>query len=64
MGGAVGEDSIVLQFANIARTDSIDASWESHRLVGKSLSAADNKCMACFILSSNVTLGCVRYSCK
>ena len=40
------------------------ASWESNMLLGTYLSAANKKCMACVILSSAITLGCVRYSCK
>ena len=60
----VGEDSTVFQLAKVARTSSMVASWESHRLLGTSLSAEDKKCMACVILYSAVTLGCVRYSCK
>ena len=59
-----GKDSIVRQFANIVRTASIAANCESHMLVGTSLSAADKTCMAWVILSSTVTWGCVRYSCK
>ena len=64
LGWMVGEDSTVHQFAKIARTASMAASWESHRLLGTSLSAADKKCMACVILPSSVILGCVRYLCK
>ena len=39
-------------------------SWELHMLLGTYLRSADKKCMACVILSSDITLGCVRYSCK
>ena len=59
-----GKDSSVRQFANIVLAASIAANCESHMLVGTSLSAVDKKCMALFILSSTVTRGCVRYSCK
>ena len=59
-----GKDSTVRQFANIFWTASIAANCESHMLVGTSLSAADRKFMAWVILSSDVTWGCVRYSCK
>ena len=59
-----GKDSTVLQFAKIFRTASIAANCESHMLVGTSLSAAENKCMAWVILSYAVMWGCVRYSCK
>ena len=57
VGGTIREDSTFLQFANMARTASIATSWELHRLVGTSLSAADKKCMECVILSSKVTVG-------
>ena len=59
-----GKDSSVCQFAKIVRTASIATNCESHMLVGTSLSAADKKCMAWVILSSAVTWGCVKYSCK
>ena len=64
VGYTVGKDSTIRQFSKIARTSSIAASWESHRLLGTSLSASDKKYMACAILSSAVTLGCLRCSCK
>ena len=41
-----GKDSTVCQFAKIVRTASIAANFESHMLVGKSLSVAEKKCMA------------------
>ena len=41
----------------IARKSLMDFSWESHMLVGKSLSAADKKFMVRVILSSGITLG-------
>ena len=59
-----GKDSTVRQFAKIIRTSSIAATFESHMLVGTSLSDSDKTCMAWVILSSTVTWGCVRYSCK
>ena len=59
-----GKDSTVRQFAKIVRKASIAVNCESHMLVGTSLSASDNKCMSWVILSSAVTWGCVRYSCK
>ena len=59
-----GKDSTVHQFAKIIRTSSIAATFESHMLVGTSLSAADKNCMAWVILYSAVTWGCVRYACK
>ena len=59
-----GKDSTVHQFSKIVWTSSIAASCESNMLVGTSLSAADKKCMAWVILSSYVTLGCVRYACN
>ena len=59
-----GLDSIVCQFSNIFRTVSIAANCELQMLVGTSFNAADKKCMAWVILSSAVTCGCVRYSCK
>ena len=59
-----GKDSTVLQFSKIARTASITANCELHMLVGTSLSAADKKGMVWVILSSAVTWGCARYSCK
>ena len=59
-----GLDSIVRQFSNIVRTASIAANCKSHMLVGTSLSAAERKCMAWFILSSDVTCDCMGYSCK
>ena len=59
-----GKDSTVLQFAKIVRTASIAANFESHMLVGTSLSASDKKCMAWVILSSAFTWGCVRHLCK
>ena len=61
---SVGKDSTVLQFSNIAQTASIAANFESHMLVGTSLSAADKKWMTWVILSYAVTWACVRYSCK
>ena len=61
-GDTVG--SSVRQFENIVMTASIAANFESHMLVGTSLSAADKECMAWVILSSADTWGCVRYSCK
>ena len=64
VGYTGGEGSTVHQFENIARTASMEASWESHMLLGTSLSAADKKYMVCVIISSAVTLGCVRYSRK
>ena len=59
-----GKDSSVFQFSKIVRTASIAANYESHMLVGTSLSSADKKCMEWFILSSAITWGCVRYACK
>ena len=59
-----GLDSSVRQFSNIVLTASIAANFESYMLVGTSLSVADKKCMAWVILYSNVTWGCVIYSCK
>ena len=59
-----GLDSNVRQFANIVRTASIADNCKSQMLVGKYFSAAEKKCMAWVILSSNVTWGCVRYSCN
>ena len=64
LGDTGVKDSNVCQFANIVWTASMAASWESHMMLGTSLSAADKKCMACVIMSSAVMLGCVRYSCK
>ena len=57
VGGTVRYASTVLQFANISRTALMAASWELHRLAGTSLSVADNKCMSCVIMSSDVTVG-------
>ena len=37
----------------------MDDSWESHMLLGTSLSATDKKCIAWVILSYAVTWGCV-----
>ena len=59
-----GKDYTVRKFAKIVRTASIDDNYESHMLVGTSLSAADKKCMVWVILSSAVTWGCVKYLCK
>ena len=59
-----GKDYSVLQFENIVLTASIAANCELHTLVGTSLSAADKKCMEWVIMYSDVTWGCVRYSCK
>ena len=64
LGDAGDKYSTFRQFANIFRTYSIAASWESHMMLGTSFSAADKKCMAWFIVSSAVTWGCVRYACK
>ena len=61
-GDTVG--SSVCQFSNIVLTASIDANCELYRLVGTSLSAAYKKCMERVIVSSPVTWGCMRYSCK
>ena len=52
------------QLAAIEAVRTIAASWESHMLLGESLSAADKKCMAWVILSYAVTWSCVRYACK
>ena len=57
VGGTVRDASTDIQFENIAWTALMAASWELHRLVGTSLSAAEKKCMACIILSSDVTVG-------
>ena len=54
----------VLQFPNIVWTASIATNCESHMLLVKYFSAADNKFIAWFSLSSAVTCGCVRYACK
>ena len=59
-----GRGASVLQFTNIVWTASIAANCESQMLIGKSLSAADKKCIAWFSLSSVVTCVCVRYACK
>ena len=59
-----GKDSSVCQFGKIVQNDSIAANCESHMIVGTSLSAVDKKCMAWVILSSSVTWGCMKYSCK
>ena len=59
-----GKDSTVYQIANILRLALIAANFESHMLVGTSLSAADKKCMAWVIMSSAFTWICVRYACK
>ena len=64
MVDAGSKDSTVFQFEMIVRTASIAASWESHMLLGTSLSAADKKCMVWVILSYAVTWSCVRYACK
>ena len=69
IGGGVGNSMFglgasVLQFPKIVRTASIAANCESHMLLGKYLSAADNKCIAWISLSSAVTCGYVRYACK
>ena len=55
VGQTVGYASIVLHFANIVQTTLMPSSWELQRLTGTSLSATDKECMACVILSSNVT---------
>ena len=67
--GAVGNSMFglgasVLQFPNIVWTDSISTNFELQMLLGKSLSAADKKCIAWFSMSSAVTCGCVIYACK
>ena len=64
MGEAVGKTLTVRQLAKIARTASMEAIWGLHMLLGTYFSAADKKCMTCVIVSSDVTLDCVRYSCK
>ena len=64
LGDSGGKDATVCQFAKIVQIASIAANCESHMLVGTSLSAADNNCMVCAILSSAVTWSCVRYACK
>ena len=61
---AGGKYSTVRQFAKIFCTASISTSCESHILVGTSLRASKNKCMAWVILSSAVTWGCMRYARK
>ena len=69
-GGGGGGNSMfglgasVLQFPKIVQKNSISANCESQMLLGKSLSAADKKCIAWFSLSYAVTCGCVRYACK
>ena len=62
VGRTVVDASTILHFSNIARTASMSASWELQRLEGTSLSAANKKCVACVILSSDVTVNCIRYS--
>ena len=57
VGRTLGDASIVLHFANIARTALMAASWELQRLMGTSLVASDKKCMAYVIMSSDVTIG-------
>ena len=64
LGDTGVKDSNVCQFANIVWTASMAASWESHMMLGTSLSFSNKKCMAWVILSSAVTWGCVRYSWK
>ena len=59
-----GKDYIIILFSKIYRTASIASNFESHMLVGKSLSAADKNFMAWVVISSSVTWGFVRYSCK
>ena len=55
LGDSGDKDFTVRQFAKIFRTALIYTSCESHMLVGKSLRAAEKKCMALVILSSIVT---------
>ena len=62
LGDSGGKYSTVRQFANIFWTASINASFESHMLVGTSLSSNDKKFMAWVIMSSVVSWGCVRYA--
>ena len=64
MGYTGGKESTVFQFAKISWTYSMAPSWESHMLLGTSLSATNKKCVACVLLSSLFMFGCVRYSCK
>ena len=61
VGRTLGDASIVLHFENIAQTALMDASSQLQRLTGTSLSAVEKNCMACVILSSDVTIPQVRY---
>ena len=63
-GYSGGKYFTVRLFAKIVWKTSIAASCESHILVGTSLSAADKKCIAWVILSSDSTWSCARYACK
>ena len=56
VGRTVGYASIVLHFSNIVQTTPMATIWELQRLTDTSLSATDNKCMACVILYSDVTV--------
>ena len=59
-----GNDYTVRQIARTVRTASIVYNFESHMLVGTSLSSSENKCMAWVVLYSVVTWGSMRYACK
>ena len=54
----------MVPFENIVLTASKAANCELQMLAGTSFSAAVKNWIACFILSSSVICGCVRYQCK